>query len=172
MVTATAATTPVTKPDGDPGNGNSSQTWPRSAPLASPEMDVAAMAERQEKHRSSHTERPSMPPPERPRLPPPVTIAPGRGHQRSASTGAMLMSNAGGGGGGDGAPGIPNAGTVSSYNIASSGEGSPSVESAQNTLSPLPPGTSHTLGRSVSLRPRQNPPPPPPVARESEDTKL
>lgn len=104
------------------------------------------------------------------------------------------MSNAGGGGS-DGGSGIPNAGTLSSYSIASScGEGrlvnnytitnntsaaaSHNADPAYNALSsappaPLSPGASNTLGRSTSMRPRNTPPPPPPtVAKESEDTKL
>ncbi|XP_067671370.1 rho GTPase-activating protein 44-like isoform X3 [Haliotis asinina] len=85
-----------------------SQTWPRNAPLASPESPSESDKEDNERVRPCppekpppphqlhpHPERPSGPPPdrpagpppERPKAPPPV-VPPG--HQRSASTGAMF----------------------------------------------------------------------------------
>ncbi|XP_071105593.1 rho GTPase-activating protein 44-like isoform X6 [Haliotis cracherodii] len=85
-----------------------SQTWPRNAPLASPESPSESDKEDNERVRPCPPEkpppphqlhphperptgpppdRPAGPPPERPKAPPPV-VPPG--HQRSASTGAMF----------------------------------------------------------------------------------
>ncbi|KAH9512981.1 Rho GTPase-activating protein 44 [Bulinus truncatus] len=102
MVTATTASSkPVFEPSSaeSDGNGNNAQfqTWPRSAPLASPESpsEQCKLNSGQDKHRISGTgtERPSMPPPDRPdrpRLPQTLNPSVGRGHQRSASTGAVM----------------------------------------------------------------------------------
>ncbi|CAG5117883.1 unnamed protein product, partial [Candidula unifasciata] len=176
------------------GNGNQFQTWPRSAPLASPESptEQPKIPGSQEKHKQklpgNQTEkppvqpphRPEQAPPDRPRVPPslnppPVAV---RGHQRSVSAGAAFTQKVGTF---DSSviTGIPNAGSLSSYSIAeggqddSEGAGFDSVNSAANIQNVVPPGSSYTLGRQTSLRPRPTPPPPPPpVCKESEDTKL
>ncbi|XP_025085083.1 rho GTPase-activating protein 44-like isoform X5 [Pomacea canaliculata] len=109
-----AVTASVTKT----GAGNGSpviQTWPHSAPLASPESPSEVGEGDRPRHspperRISHgADRPHCPPPERPHAPPPErpkphsipqqpagqplpTPPPTSGHQRSASTGAMFIS--------------------------------------------------------------------------------
>ncbi|CAL1546433.1 unnamed protein product [Lymnaea stagnalis] len=203
MVTATTASSTrsgsetassgAVESEGQANNNGQFQTWPRSAPLASPESpsEQYKFSGGQEKNRErtsvGHFERPSMPPPdrpgvappERPRQPPGLNPSVGRGHQRSASTGAMInqitVSY-------EAPAGIPNAGSLTSYTILegdqdngnlNTGVGSESVNTAAYSQGSVGPGLSHTLGRHSSMRPRPTPPPPPPpVARESEDTKL
>ncbi|XP_059151370.1 rho GTPase-activating protein 44-like isoform X3 [Physella acuta] len=98
MVTATTAlgtnrpeATHPAESDGSVNNGQF-QTWPRSAPLASPDSPSEQQQEKS-KLPSGHLDRPSMPPPDRPqrpRMPPTLNTSVGRGHQRSASTGTMI----------------------------------------------------------------------------------
>lgn len=174
-------------------NGNISQAWPRTAPLASPESPTEQhkIPSGQEKDKqklpgnqldrqsSQPLHRPDQAPPERPKIPPglnPPVAA--RGHQRSVSVGALINQKVGVFDGGT-STWVPNAGSLSSYSISegrqdvNEGAGSVFVSSAANTQNVVPQGSSHALGRQVSLRPRPTPPPPPPpVSRESEDTKL
>lgn len=176
------------------GNGNQFQTWPRNAPLASPESptEQPKIPGSQEKYKQKSlgnpVEKPSVQPPHRPEqappdrprvhssLNPPAVAA--RGHQRSVSAGAVFTQKVGTF---DNTviTGVPNAGSLSSYSIAevsqddSEGVGFDSVNSAANIQNVVPPGSSHTFGRQTSLRPRPTPPPPPPpISKESEDTKL
>ncbi|KAK7501998.1 hypothetical protein BaRGS_00006750, partial [Batillaria attramentaria] len=167
----------------------SSQTWPRGAPLVSPDSPQADMGAEGDKQRyspperriSGHGERPHGPPPERPSAPPPErpklppypqqqsgnqqpSGAPPSGHQRSASTGAMYINTG------------PNAATTStttgsSHESLQTGIGSSLTTAGQG--SGMPVGTS-TLGRHSSMRPsRPNPPPPPPpINQKNEQTYL
>ncbi|RUS78107.1 hypothetical protein EGW08_014115 [Elysia chlorotica] len=178
------------------GDASNSQPHPQSkvaAPLASPELSseshpALGFSDRERHRMSFHGgDRPSVPPPDkpdRPRLPPllnPPAVAI-KGHQRSASTGAVMHQPAGSMEN-FAVAGVPNAGSLSFPPVIEGGgdqtliqgAGSGSVSSSATSPSPttMQPGTSNTLGRHSSLRPRPSPPPPPPpIAKQSEDTKL
>ncbi|XP_055876963.1 rho GTPase-activating protein 44-like isoform X6 [Biomphalaria glabrata] len=183
MVTATTALKPGSDMGfGEPeGNGSNAQfqTWPRSAPLASPESPSEQHKLSGGHEKRSSGERPTMPPPdrpERPRLPQTLNPPLGRGHQRSASTGAVMNQTASSF---EPHVGVPNAGSLTSSSILegdkdidtiNTGVGSETASYSQGSVAQ---GMSHTLGRHSSMKPRPTPPPPPPpVAKESEDTKL
>ncbi|KAK0051747.1 rho GTPase-activating protein 44 [Biomphalaria pfeifferi] len=180
MVTATTALKPGSDMgSGEPeGNGSNAQfqTWPRSAPLASPESPSEQHKLSGGHEKRSSGERPTMPPPERPRLPQTLNPPLGRGHQRSASTGAVMNQTASSF---EPHVGVPNAGSLTSSSILegdkdidtiNTGVGSETASYSQGSVAQ---GMSHTLGRHSSMKPRPTPPPPPPpVAKESEDTKL
>ena len=168
----------ATMSKGTGNGGQSSQTWPRNAPLSSPELPPDASGDGHKRHSpperqsSGHDrphcpppERPSAPPPERPKAPPATPSAnqhpPGApgGHQRSASTGALYII----------AEGDPASGTSSNEGLQT-GMGA-SLTTGQGNV--IPSGTS-TLGRHSSMRPaRPNPPPPPPpINLQTEETHL
>ncbi|GFR80594.1 rho GTPase-activating protein 17 [Elysia marginata] len=170
---------------GDATNSHAQQN--KVAPLASPESSseshsTPAFPDRDRYRMSFHGDRPSVPPPDkpdRPRIPPllnppPVAI---KGHQRSASTGAVMhpaTSSL------ESFAGVPNAGSLSFPPVIEGGDpaltqgaGFDSVSSSATSPTSMQPGTSNTLGRHSSLRPRPSPPPPPPpIAKQTEDTKL
>ncbi|XP_025085041.1 rho GTPase-activating protein 44-like isoform X2 [Pomacea canaliculata] len=181
-----AVTASVTKT----GAGNGSpviQTWPHSAPLASPESPSEVGEGDRPRHspperRISHgADRPHCPPPERPHAPPPErpkphsipqqpagqplpTPPPTSGHQRSASTGAMFISMS--------SPAQTSTlpGSASSHESLQLGVGSSlTVVSQSQAIS----GT-NTLGRYSGIRPARPspPPPPPPINQENEETHL
>ncbi|XP_067671369.1 rho GTPase-activating protein 44-like isoform X2 [Haliotis asinina] len=171
-----------------------SQTWPRNAPLASPESPSESDKEDNERVRPCppekpppphqlhpHPERPSGPPPdrpagpppERPKAPPPV-VPPG--HQRSASTGAMFTVV--------GVPGAANGqGTGTLFSSQESLEkDSGSTLTEQGTTPLLSPSSdkhvtsnSHIKsGSSQNMRVTRPtpPPPPPPINKVTEETHL
>lgn len=191
-----AVTASVSKISGN--STQSSQTWPRSAPLASPESppesgaNITAEGDRhkhspQERRTSTHGgERPHGPPPDRPNAPPPdrpkgpstmqsaashLSSVQPSGHQRSASAGAII------------GPGVPVQGMATLPGSASSHEHIDSSIGTSLTSGGsgvdmgggvgVVSGTS-TLGRYSSMRPnRPNPPPPPPpINQQNEDTHL
>ncbi|GFO00598.1 rho GTPase-activating protein 17 [Plakobranchus ocellatus] len=172
---------------GDGVNSHGHQN--KTAPLASPESSTEphsghGFPDREKQRISFHGERPSVPPPEkpeRPRVPPLLNPPPpvNRGHQRSASTGAVTHQAAGGFENSSVA-GVPNAGSLPFTTVVEArdksgnqGAGFESVSSSASCHSAVSPGSSNTLGRHSSLRPRLTPPPPPPpIARQTEDTKL
>ncbi|XP_071105590.1 rho GTPase-activating protein 44-like isoform X3 [Haliotis cracherodii] len=171
-----------------------SQTWPRNAPLASPESPSESDKEDNERVRPCPPEkpppphqlhphperptgpppdRPAGPPPERPKAPPPV-VPPG--HQRSASTGAMFTVV--------GMPGAANGqGTGTLFSSQESLEkDSGSTLTEQGTTPLLSPSSdkhatsnSHIKsGSSQNMRVTRPtpPPPPPPINKATEETHL
>ena len=177
---------------GNSGSGDAINTFAQQnkvAPLASPESSSEShpnlgFSDRDRNRMSFHGDRPSVPPPdkpERPRIPPllnppPVAI---KGHQRSASTGAV-MHHPPGSFENITVAGVPNAGSLSFPPVVEGvdqtlnhGAGFESASSSATSPTTMQPGTSSTLGRHSSMRPRPSPPPPPPpIARQTEDTKL
>ncbi|XP_046378963.2 rho GTPase-activating protein 44-like isoform X6 [Haliotis rufescens] len=171
-----------------------SQTWPRNAPLASPESPSESDKEDNERVRPCPPEkpppphqlhphperptgpppdRPAGPPPERPKAPPPV-VPPG--HQRSASTGAMFTVV--------GMPGAANGqGTGTLFSSQESLEKDSGSTLTEQGITPLlsPSSDKHATSNShIKSGSSQNmrvtrptpPPPPPPINKATEETHL
>ncbi|CAG5116975.1 unnamed protein product, partial [Candidula unifasciata] len=131
-----------------------------------------------------YADRPAVPPPHRPeqgpdRPRPPSTLnppVPVRGHQRSASTGALINKSLGSLDGSSVA-GVPNAGSLSSFDNPDGSwdfrgsHGSVSQIYAVDSLVVVPPDTSYNTAYHFSMHPRSTSPQPPSPG-QSQYTKL
>ncbi|XP_041363792.1 rho GTPase-activating protein 44-like isoform X5 [Gigantopelta aegis] len=186
-VTATVSTRPTV---------NQSSTWPRNAPLASPESpseaggEVQTLTERVKPLPSEkshpHHDRPAGPPPEKPEKPerpmgpPPARPSiPPTNHQRSLSTGANInltpaaaaQDSSSGQGSLNSSPDSLNKETVSSLTSHLLSTATPSSDMHANSVGLPRAATASSQSMRVASRPIP-PPPPPPINKSTEETHL